>query len=141
MPNGRAPPIPTASPKSVCGVSPDTRTVLQLHTRNERNMNPKQSPLLLRAISAAACGSPGIIRRARTLDHAMVVADGGAQLPINTFGDARGFLLGYPFRTHDADSRPLKVNGQEMARTVDSTGAFLVGELERLDQTLHLPLS
>jgi hypothetical protein len=104
-------------------------------------MNPKQSPLLLRAISAAACGSPGIIRRARTLDHAMVVADGGAQLPINTFGDARGFLLGYPFRTHDADSRPLKVNGQEMARTVDSTGAFLVGELERLDQTLHLPLS
>lgn len=27
------------------------------------------------------------------------------------------------------------------ARTIDSTGAFLVGELERLDQTLHMPLT
>ncbi|WP_276520521.1 major capsid family protein [Burkholderia multivorans] len=27
------------------------------------------------------------------------------------------------------------------ARTIDSTGAFLVGELERLDQTLHMPLA
>src|SRR5579875_1768523 len=26
------------------------------------------------------------------------------------------------------------------ARTVDSTGAFLIGELERLDMTLHEPL-
>jgi hypothetical protein len=26
-------------------------------------------------------------------------------------------------------------------RTVDSTGAFMVGELERLDQTLHMPLA
>jgi hypothetical protein len=26
------------------------------------------------------------------------------------------------------------------ARTIDSTGAFLIGELERLDQTLHMPL-
>jgi len=35
--------------------------------------------------------------------------------------------LGGHFRTHDG-------------RTVDSTGAFLVGELERLDMTLHNPL-
>lgn len=27
------------------------------------------------------------------------------------------------------------------ARTIDSAGAFLVGELERLDQTLHMPLT
>lgn len=27
------------------------------------------------------------------------------------------------------------------ARTIDSTGVFLVGELERLDQTLHMPLA
>lgn len=27
------------------------------------------------------------------------------------------------------------------SRTIDSTGAFLVGELERLDQTLHMPLA
>lgn len=26
-------------------------------------------------------------------------------------------------------------------RTIDSSGAFLVGELERLDKTLHAPLS
>ncbi len=26
-------------------------------------------------------------------------------------------------------------------RTIDSTGAFLIGELERLDQTLHMPLA
>uniref|UniRef100_A0A3B0M2P1 Uncharacterized protein n=1 Tax=Arsenophonus endosymbiont of Trialeurodes vaporariorum TaxID=235567 RepID=A0A3B0M2P1_9GAMM len=25
-------------------------------------------------------------------------------------------------------------------RTIDSTGAFLIGELERLDQTINLPL-
>ena len=38
-----------------------------------------------------------------------------------------GRSLGARFKTHDG-------------RTVDSTGAFMVGELERLDQTLHLPL-
>lgn len=45
--------------------------------------------------------------------------------------DASGNHLGRPFgfalQTHDG-------------RTVDSTGAFLVGELERLDQTMHMPL-
>lgn len=77
---------------------------------------------------------------------------------------------GVPFRTHDdggqfsvqdlasqyaTDSagRPyaigqrLMVNGVAQryqthdGRTVDSTGAFLVGELERLDPTLHMPLA
>ena len=46
--------------------------------------------------------------------------------------DARGNMVGQPlgnrFTTHDG-------------RTVDSTGAFLVGELERLDLTLHEPLA
>ena len=42
-------------------------------------------------------------------------------------GNQLGRPLPYPVRTHDG-------------RTVDSTGAFLVGELERLDQTLHEPL-
>ena len=42
-------------------------------------------------------------------------------------GNMLGVRLGFPCRTHDG-------------RTVDSTGAFLVGELERLDQTLHEPL-
>lgn len=46
--------------------------------------------------------------------------------------DSAGNALGVPFEfnypTHDG-------------RTCDSSGAFLVGELERLDQTLHEPLS
>jgi hypothetical protein len=46
--------------------------------------------------------------------------------------DARGNTLGvrlpFPCQTRDG-------------KTVDSTGAFLVGELERLDQTLHEPLA
>lgn len=46
--------------------------------------------------------------------------------------DAAGNELGarfeFKYKTHDG-------------RTVDSTGAFLIGELERLDQTLHEPLA
>lgn len=47
-------------------------------------------------------------------------------------GNMRGKALGgnFAYRTHD---------GKQI--TVDSTGAFLVGELERLDQTLHEPLA
>src|SRR5258708_877148 len=43
------------------------------------------------------------------------------------YGNMRGRSLSAPMITHDG-------------RTVDSTGAFLVGELERLDLTLHQPL-
>lgn len=43
-------------------------------------------------------------------------------------GNHLGKALGGRFRTHDG-------------RTVDSTGAFLVGELERLEQKLHAPLA
>lgn len=43
-------------------------------------------------------------------------------------GNMIGKQLGNGFQTHDG-------------RTVDSTGAFLVGELERLDLTLHAPLA
>ena len=45
--------------------------------------------------------------------------------------------LGYPL------SQPGKVRDAagKVLRTVDSTGAFMVGELERLDQTLHMPLA
>ena len=39
-----------------------------------------------------------------------------------------GKPLGNRYKTHDG-------------RTVDSTGAFLVGELERLDLTMHEPLA
>lgn len=43
-------------------------------------------------------------------------------------GNMFGKSLGNSFKTHDG------------SRTVDSTGAFLVGELERLDLTVHEPL-
>lgn len=43
-------------------------------------------------------------------------------------GNQTGQSLGGTFRTHDG-------------RTCDSTGAFLVGELERLDQKMHRPLA
>lgn len=66
--------------------------------------------------------------RARTRDHQTfdTALLGGAAL--NGFGDQRGKTLDYAVKTHDQ-------------KTADSTGAFLVGELERLDQTLHMPLA
>lgn len=65
----------------------------------------------------------GAVVRARTRDE---MAPGFQT--IDSIGNMRGNLLGNTYRTHDG-------------RTVDSTGAFLVGELERLDQTLHMPLA
>ncbi len=47
---------------------------------------------------------------------------------IDQQGNMLGKPLGNPYKTQDG-------------RTVDSTGAFLVGELERLDLTLHEPLA
>jgi hypothetical protein len=44
-----------------------------------------------------------------------------------------GYPLSAPGKVRDAKGKVL--------RTVDSTGAFMVGELERLDQTLHMPLA
>ncbi|MNK83651.1 hypothetical protein D3C87_1034720 [compost metagenome] len=77
--------------------------------------------------------APGMVR-ARTLDH--LTFDQQASLgyaPLDTLGNQRGITLAHAYETHD--STP------ERRRTVDSTGAFLVGELERLDQTLHMPLA
>ncbi|MEL7090034.1 MAG: hypothetical protein AAGL98_16590, partial [Planctomycetota bacterium] len=49
------------------------------------------------------------------------------------------------FRTIDANGnqagKPLSPVQTHDGRTVDSTGAFLVGELERLDMKLHEPLA
>jgi hypothetical protein len=77
---------------------------------------------------AMAMGFPGIIRSrtrdAATFDHATM-----GNAPLDAAGNMRGKTLDYAFKTHDG------------SRTVDSTGAFLVGELERLDQTLNMPLA
>lgn len=67
------------------------------------------------------------IVRARTRDN--LTFDNQMLMPLDNRGNARGMSLDHAYRTHDG------------ARTVDSTGAFLVGELERLDQTLHMPLA
>ncbi len=77
------------------------------------------------AMVIAAMSAPALIR-ARTLDHQTF--DSLGTRAINQRGDHQGQRLEFNFRTHDN-------------RTVDSTGAFLVGELERLDPELHMPLA
>jgi len=64
--------------------------------------------------------------RGRASTRDMLTYDAAAGF--DSCGNALGRNLGGSFRTVDG-------------RTVDSTGAFLVGELERLDQTLHEPLA
>lgn len=64
--------------------------------------------------------------RARTIDH--LTFDAAMHQAIDAMGNVRGRSLDHAYRTHDG-------------RTVDSTGAFLVGELERLDQQLYMPLA
>ena len=66
------------------------------------------------------------IVRART--HDVLTFDNAATMPLDQHGNVRGKTFDQAYRTHDG-------------RTVDSTGAFLVGELERLDPTLNLPLA
>ena len=92
----------------------------------------KMQAQLLAAASILAFAADGSLvdvgksmprRRARTRDEAF---DGFRT--IDGRGNQFGVHLGNTFKTHDG-------------RTVDSTGAFLVGELERLDQELHMPLA
>jgi len=65
--------------------------------------------------------------RARTRDRART-HDEYASLGAEYGGAQRGKTFDNAYQTHDG-------------RTVDSTGAFLVGELERLDQKLNMPLA
>lgn len=67
-------------------------------------------------------------RDSMTFDQARAMGSGS--------GNGGGQSLGGAYRTHDG----LQDVGGGRYRTVDSTGAFLVGELERLDMTLHEPL-
>ncbi len=68
---------------------------------------------------------PEHVRRSKTRD--VMTFDSGYRA-IDSAGNQLGKPLGNSFQTADG-------------RTVDSTGAFLVGELERLDLTLHAPLA
>lgn len=77
--------------------------------------------------ASSALGAPAIFRgRASTRD--MLTYDQDPRRTIDAMGNQAGMSLGGTFRTADGQS------------TYDSTGAYLVGELERLDQTLHEPL-
>lgn len=60
--------------------------------------------------------------------HGMTMDSNAWQRSSNGAMYQRGEILPFAFPTHDG-------------RTADSTGAFLVGELERLDPTLHMPLT
>ncbi|MDP9803235.1 DUF2184 domain-containing protein [Acinetobacter calcoaceticus] len=51
---------------------------------------------------------------------------------------AQAVAMGQPIRARTRDTGTMHTFD---ARTIDSTGAFLLGELERLDQTLHEPLA
>jgi hypothetical protein len=76
----------------------------------------------LNKLKAAVSGAV----RAKTRDN-MMTYDSAHQTH-DAAGNQVGVKLGNAFKTHDG-------------RTVDSTGAFLVGELERLDLTMHNPLA
>jgi hypothetical protein len=79
------------------------------------------------AASALVTGLRGTsLGRYRTTD--MLTYDAQGWTALDNSGNMRGKSFGQSFRTHDG-------------RTVDSSGAFLVGELERLDLTLHEPLA
>lgn len=67
---------------------------------------------------------PKRFTKKRTLDNMTY----GNVATTDSQGNQLGRRLGMPVTTHDG-------------RTVDSTGAFMVGELERLDLTLHQPLA
>jgi hypothetical protein len=66
------------------------------------------------------------VGRARTHDNLMTFDS--HSMTCDAGGNMLGKRFQYPVTTFDG-------------RTADSTGAFLVGELERLDQTLHEPLA
>jgi len=83
------------------------------------------------AASLAALGAaPAIITRSRTRDTALTFDNAMLPMsPLDGYGNMRGKTLDYAVKTWDGK------------RTVDSTGAFLIGELERLDQTINTPLA
>ena len=81
----------------------------------------------LNAFRGGSALSAPAIYRGRMSTRDMLTFDQNPQRTIDSIGTMAGRSLGGSFMTHDG-------------RTIDSTGAYLVGELERLDQTLHEPL-
>jgi hypothetical protein len=97
-----------------------------MHIRNVRltDSTMLSRPAIIRARSMDEAGE--FVGRRRTRDGMMTFDSAAFQTDAQ--GNQLGKRFGTSLRTHDG-------------RTVDSTGAFLVGELERLDQTMHEPLA
>lgn len=126
---------------------------------SRRPLDERTAYAMRAAAHAAVAGTRLMsIKRARTRDHAvpsMVSLPGGGSgivLPANSpyfdafpimgnaRGDARGRTLQHPYQTRMQVRDAANGNMVERVVTYDSTGAFLVGELERLDYTTHEPL-
>lgn len=98
------------------------------------------SALLARAAMHAVTGLPVPLGRRRTRDHALPNFT-PEFAPVNMRGDMRGRAFATPVRYQVPVRDAMGVEtGAANQRTYDSTGAFLVGELERLDYTMHMPL-
>jgi hypothetical protein len=101
----------------------------------------RMSGIALAAAAASVLAQAHNTLRAVTRDHSTFDAASSGYGMLNAYGDQRGVVLEHAYRTHDAQSRPIVDGATQRVRTVDSTGAFLIGELERLDPTLHMPLA
>lgn len=85
----------------------------------------------------ASIAAPALhLGRFRTRDSHMTFD--GAFRTHDAAGNMQGRPLGYKAQAPGYTTRDGKWTG---VRTYDSTGAFYVGELERLDQTMHPPLA
>lgn len=99
------------------------RTPLK-RTLVRRDMTPDQMAMMAQ-MDAMRDGRSEQLRAFYTRDNLRQMAQ---VLTFDGQGNHMGIALGGNFQTHDG-------------MTVDSTGAFLIGELERLDPTLNLPLT
>lgn len=77
--------------------------------------------------ASTALSAPAIIRHGRWRTHDMLTYDTAAPTQ-DAAGNQLGRRYDRPYRAHDG-------------KWYDSTGAFLLGELVRLDPTMHLPLA
>lgn len=94
---------------------------------NRSLLLPRRRPIAIASAAAALLVQRGVV----THDNGAWICHDSYDT-IDAFGNQAGRRLPWALPTHDSTPEAL--------RTVDSTGAFLVGELERLDPKLYEPL-